>query len=284
MTSRIRRLWDTAWRAVAFLLLWAVLMAPLVVPFAQILDEWGKSSPLQARIYFSIVGALAMLVATSAALRIFDRLPFSSIGLGARGFTRQALPGLALGVLWLAVVVAGLWLADCLTAEHDGAVSIPLLLGAALDVFLNVLTQQLLLCGYLFQLLRRVSTTRTAIGISALLFVAYHAGALSDGGLPLVNLFLTGTLFCLGAVLANGLWFTVFLHFGWNFMLGPVLGLTVSASDDLGSGWRLLKLSGPDILTGGAFGLEGGIVTTFATAILIVVFIQYDRRSGARTP
>jgi membrane protease YdiL (CAAX protease family) len=259
-------------------------MAPLVVPFDQLLGEWGKSSPLQARIYFSIVGALAMLVATAAALRIFDRQPFSSIGLGASGFIRQALPGLALGVLWLAVVVVGLWLADCLTASHEGAVSIPLLLGGALDVFLNVLTQQLLLCGYLFQLLRRVSTTRTAIGISALLFVAYHAGALADGGLPLLNLFLTGMLFCLCAVIANGLWFPIFLHFGWNFMLGPVLGLTVSASDDLGSGWRLLRLSGPDILTGGTFGLEGGIVTTLATAILIVAIVRYGRRSKTSSP
>jgi hypothetical protein len=144
------------------------------------------------------------------------------------------------------------------------------LLGAALGVILNVLTQQLLLCGYIFQVIQREANAGLAVGLSALLFVGYHAGAFAGGWLPVVNVFLAGVLFCLAYRLTETLWFPVFIHFAWNLLLGPVLGLTVSGSSRLGSGWQVLAVTGPDLWTGGRFGLEGGLVVTLTTGFSIL--------------
>ena len=65
-------------------------------------------------------------------------------------------------------------------------------------------------------------------------------------------------------------------------MLGPVLGATVSGSSQLGNGWRLLVVRGPDLLTGGGFGLEGGLVVTLTT-VMGILSLALVRRGRSRT-
>jgi len=78
-------------------------------------------------------------------------------------------------------------------------------------------------------------------------------------------------------LVAGNLWFPIAIHFAWNFLLGPVLGLTVSGSGHLGLGWKMVVVDGPALFTGGAFGLEGGLVVTMTTAACIVAMIFYRR-------
>ena len=42
----------------------------------------------------------------------------------------------------------------------------------------------------------------------------------------------------------GNLWLPIALDFGWNYLQGPILGLTVSGQS-LDSGWQLVKLQGP---------------------------------------
>src|SRR3989338_8412707 len=79
------------------------------------------------------------------------------------------------------------------------------------------------------------------------------------------NVFCAGCLFCMSYRFAGNLWFPIAIHFVWNFLLGSVLGLVVSGQSHLGKGSRILNLDGPALFTGGAFGLEGGLIVTFTT-------------------
>jgi hypothetical protein len=179
-----------------FFSVWALLLAPLIVPFAPTLAEWEGTFPLKARLYGDAVAALAMLA------------------------------------------------------------------------------------------IRRQAGLSVAVGLSALLFSVYHFGAFKGTWLPAVNVFLAGTLFCLAFGLTGGLWLPISIHFAWNFLLGPALGLTVSGSSGLGSGWRLLEVAGPELWTGGGFGLEGGLVVTLTTAAgalaLTLALVRALARSGRR--
>jgi hypothetical protein len=139
-------------------------------------------------------------------------------------------------------------------------------LGALTALFFNTLTQQLLLCGYIFQTIRARSSFTVALLVSAALFSALHAGAFLGAWLPIVNVFGAGALFCLAYGITGNLWFPIGIHFAWNSLLGPVLGLTVSGTDQLGVGWRVFQVEGPALFSGGAFGLEGGLVVTITTA------------------
>jgi hypothetical protein len=109
------------------------------------------------------------------------------------------------------------------------------------------------------------------------MFALLHYGTAKGAILPLFNLFMAGLLLGYAYLVTGNLWMPIALHFAWNFLLGPVLGLAVSGRS-LTSGTQILSLQGPDSVTGGAFGLEGGLVATFTTAVgLILLYIIYGR-------
>jgi membrane protease YdiL (CAAX protease family) len=154
------------------------------------------------------------------------------------------------------------------------------LLGAAL--LLNSATQEVLVRGYLLQTIESRFGTLAAVIGSSLLFVLLHAGALVEGGwLPAANLFGAGVLLGLAFTTTRNLWLPIALHFSWNFLQGPVLGISVSGHA-LGGGWRLIELEGPPIFTGGPFGLEGGLAATAVTAVGIAVLLAAGRWRGER--
>jgi hypothetical protein len=161
-----RSAWAILWRSGAFLVVWGILLAPLIVPLSSNLAEWEKVAPIKARLYADAAGAVTMLTATWLLTRFVDRRPFRSIGFAPHRFGRDALAGIAFGALWLAVSVGAAWGAGWVRLQSIAGISVGVLLGAALATFLNVLTQQLLLCGYVFQTIRRRAGFGLAIGLT----------------------------------------------------------------------------------------------------------------------
>jgi len=269
--------WTVLWKTALFFVVWGLLLFPFVAPMGPILAEWEKTFPLMARWYGEIVGATTMVVATWLMMRFIDHRPFLAAAFAPVHLARDAPAGLGVGSLWLLVSVGIAWAAGWASPQAPVGFSWTVLLGAAVALFFNVLTQQLLLCGYIFQTIRSQAGLGVTVVVSALLFAGYHAGVFKGAWLPAVNVFAAGVLFSLAYGLTGNLWFPISIHFAWNLLLGPVLGATVSGSSQLGNGWRLLVVSGPELLTGGGFGLEGGLVVTLTTVMGIVALALVQR-------
>jgi hypothetical protein len=249
------------------LVLWGLLAAPVVVPLVLGFGGWMRRYPLRAQLGGDAALAGALLLATWLMMRFADRRPFAALGLSPRRAPRDLPIGVVLGIAWLGASLGLAWLAGCLSAQPGARLSAGVLAGAAASVALNVLTQQLMLCGYVLQTLRARVGLPAALLLSALLFTLVHAGAYHHSWLPAVNVFAAGLLFTLAWHVSGGLWLPIGLHFTWNYLLGPVLGLAVSGSMALGRGWQVLVVRGPAPLSGGAFGLEGGLPVTLTTVI-----------------
>lgn len=270
------------WRVALFLLAFALIGALFFIPLASVLTGWSETFPASAQLCFDIAGALAILFATWLVTRFVDGRPFWTIGLSSRNSAKALAAGLAVGTFWIAVSIGTPWLAGWVSPEVPVGFSGSLLLVSAVSVFFNVLTQQLLLCGYILQTIRSRSNVCVAVLASAALFSAYHAGAFQVGWLPAINVFAAGVLFCLAYAATNTLWFPVAIHFAWNLLLGPVFGLIVSGTGRLSLGWRMFAVDGPALFTGGAFGLEGGLVVTLTTMLLIVAMALLLRKQRTR--
>jgi membrane protease YdiL (CAAX protease family) len=142
----------------------------------------------------------------------------------------------------------------------------------------NAAQQEILTRGYVLQTIRDHFSVRSALWFSSLIFMLMHAGVLLDGAiLPAINLFLAGRLFGIAYLYTGSLWLPIGLHFGWNYMIGPVLGLTLTGQNIKGQ-WQMLELSGPDWITGGEFGPEGGIMATVVVAAGILYLELLDRK------
>ena len=171
---------------------------------------------------------------------------------------KEFFGGLALGVTLFSAVIVVLWL---LRVYHLQARGTTAGLGAgALAALLAATVEETLIRGFLFRIVQMVGGIWIALIISSAFFGAAHAfnpGATVTSSLAIA--LEAGVLLAAAYVLTGRLWFPMGLHAGWNFSEGSLYGLSVSgftAKNALTQG----SLSGPVILTGGAFGPEASIV------------------------
>ena len=111
----------------------------------------------------------------------------------------------------------------------------------------------------------------SATALIVLLLAAFHRCLTTATGLTLAGLFLA-----FGYTQTRQLWLPIGLHIGWNFFEGTVFGFSVSGMD-----WPTLILQrpqGPELITGGAFGPEAGLIQLPALIIGGLLIYFYTRR------
>ncbi|PIE81312.1 MAG: hypothetical protein CSA11_04785 [Chloroflexi bacterium] len=112
-----------------------------------------------------------------------------------------------------------------------------------------------------------------AIFVTAVLFVILHASNGGMGVIPVINLFLAGVVFGLLYYLSGSLWLCGIAHALWNFSQGMIFGSLVSGNVLNEAVLKATPVSGMEIISGGAFGFEGSIVTSTVGIIIIIALI-----------
>jgi uncharacterized protein len=267
--------WTIIWKTTLFFIIWGFLLAPLIVPFAEEFKTFRQEDSFYM-LRFEAAGALTIFAAAWFMTRFIDKRPFVSLGLAPRHLIRDLLFGMGLGALWLAASMGLLWMAGW--AEFHGFETFSLITSGS--IALNAFTQEVLARSYIFQTIRSQTNPVCAIILSSILFSAFHAGAFKEAWLlPAVNVFIAGILFGAAYQLSGNLWLPTGIHFAWNFLLDPVLGLTISGKDLSKTQSPVFSLNGPAIFTGGTFGIEGGLVVTLASVLFIgAIFLLFRRR------
>jgi membrane protease YdiL (CAAX protease family) len=276
-----RRSWIILWKSAAFLALWAILLAPFIVPLAGRLEKLEHLHPLRARLYFDVLSSLTALCAAGVMARLADRRGLLTVGLAPRHLARDLLLGAGGGSAWLAATLAILWAGGWLSPMRHDAAPWVAVAGAGSAMAFNTLAQEAVSRGYLFQTIQSQAGPVWAIVLTSLLFSAAHAGAFGGSLLPALNVFCAGALFGVAFWMTGTLWLPIGIHFAWNFLLGPVLGLTVSGQSGLALGESAFAVRGPDPITGGRFGVEGSVITTATTAAGITALLLLHRRRRA---
>lgn len=131
-------------------------------------------------------------------------------------------------------------------------------------------------------LLRDVETwtgTWVALAVSSGLFgLAHLAGpgaTFADAVLVAVE---GGLLLGLLCVLTDGIWAPLGFHLSWNLVQGGVFGVAVSGNS--WSGVLVARPAGSARLSGGAFGIEGSLVTLAACLAVSALMLMMVRRHG----
>jgi membrane protease YdiL (CAAX protease family) len=213
-----------------------------------------------------------------------------------RAWAVQAALGVALGLL----LVGGVFLAEWATgwllvlAVAPPAAAIAALLGGAARALGVAALEETIFRGVLLGYLRRPIGTPAAVAVSALAFALVHAWNANATPLALVNLAVAGVLFglaylvargptpafaaeeaaarglpALAYAIARGLALPIALHAAWNFFEGSVFGFPVSGSSR--PSLLAVDVAGPELVTGGAFGPEGGLLGLGATLLTALV-------------
>ena len=169
----------------------------------------------------TLIFFLLSLIITYIFRRWVDRRSFSSLGLEIPGHFRDGITGAA-----LAVFIMG---SSCLLIQATGHLKwmdfifdLRFLFIAFGTIGLSAFSQELIFRGYILSNLLESFPKWLALGITTLLFAILHWT--SAGFFPLLNTMLLGLITGLFYLYTRNLWFSVFFHWTWKFMAGPVLG------------------------------------------------------------
>ncbi len=221
--------------------------------------------------------------------KLFESLPFRVLGIS---FTGSWLKNLAIGCVIGAVALGS----AVIIAVMSGGMSLTLnrisptsaitttLLTTLLIFIVGALSEETLFRGYLLQTLVRSRQIYIGFGITALLFATAHNGNPDASSLSWFNTFLAGIWFAAAYMKTRDIWFPLGIHLMWNWLQGPVFGINVSGIAEFSPDPVLRATDvGPAWLTGGGYGIEGGIACTIALAVSIGL-VYYLPLPGTQAP
>jgi hypothetical protein len=108
--------------------------------------------------------------------------------------------------------------------------------------------------------------------ISAVVFGLVHATNPGASPISVLGNALGGLIYGMAFLGARNIWFPFGLHLGWNFTQS-LLGLPVSGHDF--PGMITTTSVGPDLVTGGAFGPEAGIIGILSRFLVMALLVGY---------
>src|SRR5690625_3323472 len=131
--------------------------------------------------------------------------------------------------------------------------------------------------GYVMQTLASRGNEKWVLYIvSALIFSLVHLGNPNVSVFGLINIALFGVLFAYIFDATKSLLLPIGYHITWNFFQGNVFGFPVSGTKPYGL-YAIDVSNGNTILTGGTFGLEGGLLATIMIGLGFIATNLYAR-------
>jgi membrane protease YdiL (CAAX protease family) len=266
---------------------WRIVLFIVILFVALILSAWlettvvGIVSRFGYRPLVSDWGVpLGTLIATWVMLAAVEGRSWEFVGLGREAAQPSKIAyGSALGLIAIAIPCAILLLTGELRkiAQPDGS-----WWGAAGLSFGNLLPaafgEELLLRGYIFAVLREAVGMRWTLISTSVIFGLLHVDNPGADAQSILIVMLAG--FFLGSIYlaTRSLYAATAAHFVWNWFMAaalhtPVSGIPVNTPD-----YRVID-AGPDWLTGGRWGPEGGFAAVVGMfAVLVYLHARPLRR------
>jgi membrane protease YdiL (CAAX protease family) len=255
--ARLRAGWRLVLQGLLMLALLLIFSVPLLFVMVAAPDLVVPGSMLAT-------GA-ASVASVLLARRLVDRRSIVSLGLKwGRQAWQDVLAGIAVTLVQVGFIFGLLaalgWLRVTGAAWQDGmALRAVFYLVGWLGLFVLVgFYEELLSRGYQLQNLEAGTNTFWAVVLSSALFGFLHITNSNASAVSTLGIILAGFFLAYPYLRTRQLWFSVGVHIGWNFFLGPVFGFPVSGIDT----FRLLdvEVTGPALWTGGVFGPEAGLI------------------------
>jgi membrane protease YdiL (CAAX protease family) len=221
------------------------------------------SEPVFALLPWLMAAMVTAFLAYWLSVRLMERRHVTE--LACSGAARNLTLGVICGFVLFGAIICSLWARG--RVAYEGYAGLTELPTATVLFAAGVTFEELVYRGAIFRVMEESLGTTIALVLSALIFGLSHLANNAATLASALSIAITGGIaFALAYTLTRSLWLPIGLHFGWNFTQGAVFGAAVSGYP-LHGAFRF-TLSGPTLVTGGAFGLEASIYTTVYGIVL----------------
>jgi uncharacterized protein len=220
----------------------------------------------------------AGVLANAIPVRIFEKARLEDFGLGwTRSAGRELLNGLVCGAGAAVTVIAAMLLFDWVNFERAPADTAGAAVITSFLLLIGAAGEEMMFHGYAFRVLvQHLGAFATILPVGVVFGLA-HVDNQHSTFLGVGNTVVWGVLLGYACYRSGALWMPIGMHFGWNVVL-PLAGANLSGFTMRVTGYALHENAG-GVLTGGAYGPEGSVLTTIVAIALfrIVGLLAADR-------
>jgi membrane protease YdiL (CAAX protease family) len=200
-------------------------------------------------------------------LVLVEKRPLWTIGLERAAAGKKYLRGLLIGLVMFAAAVGlsallGFISFEAGNPQQQGLAALGGILLVLLGWMVQGAAEEALARGWILPTIGARYKPVWGLIVSSVIFALLHSLNPNLNPVAILNLFLFGVFTVLFALYEGGLWGVFSIHTAWNWAQGNLFGFEVSGILPPGGTLFDLMEVGPDVITGGSFGPEGGLAVT----------------------
>lgn len=143
--------------------------------------------------------------------------------------------------------------------------------------------EELMFRGVWLRIIEDMYGSGAALFTSSLFFGLAHYTNPHSGILPAIFIAIeAGLLLGIAYIATRSLWFSIGIHFGWNFTEGDIFGAPDSGNHI--DGFFTTTTHGNPLITGGTFGPEASIITPILCLIMVAFLYRLAVKRGTWVP
>lgn len=224
----------------------------------------------------NLIQCICMILFIILFWKVFDKKPIREIGLiNVKNGYKDLIKGLILGAVSLSIVFLILYITGNVTLINPLSkpnFSLSLVTGLISFIFVGI-NEEMFARGYCMTVLKQTGCRWVTVIISSIIFSLMHSLNPGISLLSYLNLFLFGLLTAYMFIKSKNLWLSIGYHITWNYFEGNIFGFLVSGQT--ASGVYNLKNPVDNIINGGKFGPEGGVVVTLITLVGLIYMWKF---------
>ena len=225
-------------------------------------------SSYHIKIAVALTGSIVIVFAYYLFNRIFEKTDFTDFKIKNAG--KDLTIGLFLGASIISCAVA--LISYLGYYKIIGQEAITPYLSTLTFIWGAAVLEEVVFRGLVFRYTEEWKGTHIAIMASAVIFQLPHFMNPHEALLPALLGILFGMAMATMYASTRTLWMPIAFHFAWNAMQ-PTLGTTLSGIGDFHN-LKIAEISGPEIWTGSAFGIEDSIVPIVSCILISIYFYR----------
>ena len=261
---------------VAMLIATAVVIGTVAISVTLVSMAFPGLTPDNRVLLIDVIAAVGLILAYKLVIAKLgddkrDELPMNKAA-------RETAIGLGYGFALFTIIVAAAALLGVYRIEGYGGTD-GLLSALIASALFPAVSEEIFFRGIVFRFIERFGGTWAGLAVSSALFGAAHLANPAATWTSTIFIAVEAGILLGGVyMLTRNLWLPMGIHAAWNFTQGAIFGVPVSGLEDHGIIESTLR--GPEILSGGPFGLEASVIALVVATAAGLWFVMRAIRAG----
>lgn len=288
MAKRSKKLPNFIWATVlAFIFMFAgqIIGGIFIVPIyiALYMSRSMSSNLGLLELFINLSSFLFISLLVFIRVKYIEKRSISTIGLDKESWLKKYIKGFIIGFIMMVIIVLILFAFGCISVEKNHSQPVGMrALGGVIFILIGWIiqsgTEEIVTRGWLMNILAARYNKVFALILSSTIFGFMHLLNPDVNYIAVINIILVGIFYGIYVTKTNDLWAVCGMHGAWNFAQGNIFGFEVSGINVEVSSIVDFNLVGSNIISGGSFGPEAGLVATFVLLSSIVIVFILDNK------